>query len=590
MPSLRHLALALVPGALLIACAPQVQLATLEPAPPAPPAEQVADLVLRNGTVVTLDDDRPEATAIAVRDGRILAVGTNGEVAAHVGERTRVVDLAGRLAIPGFIEGHGHFMGLGQSRMILDLTTATTWEEIVEMVAEAAAEARPGEWIRGRGWHQERWDPAPSPTVDGVPLHHELSAVSPENPVLLTHASGHAAFANALAMEMAEIDVDTPDPAGGTVVRDAQGQATGLLRQRAQEIVARVHARAEGARSPAEREADSRRAVALAGEEILANGITSFHDAGASFETIDFLRMLADEGALPVPLYVMVRGETNETMDARLPDYRMIGHGDGYLTVRTIKRQIDGALGSHGAWLLEPYADLPETGGMALEPPEVMQGTAEVALRHGFQLATHAIGDRGNREALDLYARAFREAGADGREQRWRIEHAQHVDPADVSRFAELGVIASMQGVHATSDGPWVPRRLGEARAERTSYLWRSLLDAGVVVTNGTDAPVEDISPIASFYASVTRHMADCNRFFPEQAMTRMEALRSYTLDNAFAAFEEDIKGSLTPGKQADIVVLSRNILTVPDEEIRDAEVDYTIVGGEVRYHRRGAR
>jgi predicted amidohydrolase YtcJ len=287
---------------------------------------------------------------------------------------------------------------------------------------------------------------------------------------------------------------------------------------------------------------------------------------------------------------VMVRGETNEAMDARLPDYRMIGHGNGFLTVRAIKRQIDGALGSHGAWLLQPYADLPTGSGMALEPPEVMRGTAEVALRHGFQLATHAIGDRGNREALDLYERAFRQAGVEGAEQRWRIEHAQHVDPADVPRFAELGVIASMQGVHATSDGPWVPRRLGEARAERTSYLWRSLLDAGVVVTNGTDVPVEDISPIASYYASVTRHMADCNRFFPEQAMTRMEALRSYTIDNAYAAFEEDEKGSLTPGKRADIVVLSRNILTVPEEEIRDAQIDYTIVGGEVRYHRRGAR
>jgi len=587
-PLLLAFALLLAGGA--AACAPAAPTADAPtPERPSLPGE-TADLVLMGGTVVTMDEARPEAEAVAVRSGRIVAVGTDAEVERFVGEGTEVIDLAGRLTIPGFIEGHGHFMGLGESRMILDLTQATTWEEIVEMVAEAAAEARPGEWIRGRGWHQERWDPAPSPLVDGVPLHHELSVVSPENPVLLTHASGHAAFANALAMEMAEIDADTPDPAGGTIVRDAEGRATGLLRQRAQGIVARVHARADEARSPDEREADSRRAVTLAGEEVLANGITSFHDAGSSFATVDFLRTLADEGALPVPLYVMVRGETNEEMDARLADYRMVGYGDGFLTVRTIKRQIDGALGSHGAWLLEPYADLPETGGMALEPPEVMQGTAEVALRHGFQLATHAIGDRGNREALDLYERAFRGAGVDGRAERWRIEHAQHVDPADVPRFAELGVVASMQGVHATSDGPWVPRRLGEERARRTSYLWRSFLDAGVVVNNGTDVPVEDISPIASFYASVTRHMADCNRFFPEQAMTREEALHSYTLANAYAAFEEEIRGSLTPGKQADIVVLSRNILTVPEEEIRDAQVDYTIVGGEVRYRREGAR
>jgi predicted amidohydrolase YtcJ len=590
MPPLRHLALPLAAAGVLLACAPQVHLATVEPPPPAPPAERVADLVLRNGTVVTMDDDRPEAAAIAVRDGRILAVGSNAEVAGHVGEMTRVIDLAGRLAIPGFIEGHGHFMGLGQARMILDLTTPTTWEAIVEMVAEAAAEAEPGEWIRGRGWHQERWDPAPSPTVDGVPLHHELSRVSPENPVLLTHASGHAAFANALAMEMAGIDRDTPDPEGGEIIRDAQGEATGLLRETAQRLVGRVFAAHEAERSPEEREAEARRAVELAGEEVLSKGITSFHDAGSPFSTIDFLRELADEGALPVRLYVMVRGETNEAMDELLPQYRMEGYGNDFLTVRSIKRQIDGALGAHGAWLLEPYTDLPTSTGLALESPALIRGTAEVALRHDFQLNTHAIGDRANREVLDIYEEAFGRAGVSGADQRWRIEHAQHVNRADIPRFADLGIIASVQGVHATSDGPWIPQRLGHPRTEETSYLWRDFFEAGILINNGTDAPVEDVSAIESFYASVTRHMANCERFFPEQAMTRLEALRTYTINNAYAAFEEDIKGSLTPGKLADITVLSRNILTVPDEEILDAQADYTIVGGEVRYHRRGAR
>jgi predicted amidohydrolase YtcJ len=590
MPPLRHLALPLAAAAVLLACAPQVQLATLEPPPAAPPAEQVADLVLRNGTVVTMDEDRPEAAAIAVRDGRILAVGSNAEVSGHVGEMTRVIDLAGRLAIPGFIEGHGHFMGLGQARMILDLTTPTTWEAIVEMVAEAAAEAEPGEWIRGRGWHQERWDPAPSPTVDGVPLHHELSRVSPENPVLLTHASGHAAFANALAMEMAGIGRDTPDPEGGEIIRDPQGDPTGLLRETAQRLVGRVFAAQEAERSPEEREAEARRAVELAGEEVLSKGITSFHDAGSPFSTIDFLRELADEGALPVRLYVMVRGETNEAMDELLPQYRMEGYGNDFLTVRSIKRQIDGALGAHGAWLLEPYTDLPTSTGLALESPALIRGTAEVALRHDFQLNTHAIGDRANREVLDIYEDAFGRAGVSGADQRWRIEHAQHVNRADIPRFADLGIIASVQGVHATSDGPWIPQRLGHPRTEETSYLWRDFFEAGILINNGTDAPVEDVSAIESFYASVTRHMANCERFFPEQAMTRLEALRTYTINNAYAAFEEDIKGSLTPGKLADITVLSRNILTVPDEEILDAQVDYTIVGGEVRYHRRGAR
>jgi predicted amidohydrolase YtcJ len=284
---------------------------------------------------------------------------------------------------------------------------------------------------------------------------------------------------------------------------------------------------------------------------------------------------------------VMVRGETNEVMAARLPEYRIIGAGSNHLTVRSIKRQIDGALGSHGAWLLEPYTDLQSTTGLVLEPVEEIERTAEIAIEHGFQLNTHAIGDRANREVLDIYERTFA-AHPDVEDPRWRIEHAQHLHPADIPRFAELGVIASMQGVHGTSDAPWVPKRLGDERAHNGAYRWQDLWRSGAVVTNGTDAPVEDVDPIASFWASITRRLPDGGRFDPGQRLTRQQALQSYTLNNAYAAFEEDLKGSITPGKLADIVVLSRDIMSVPEAEVRDAEVEITILGGQVVYQADG--
>ena len=543
-----------------------------------------ADLILRNGNIVTLDDRSPRAEAIAIRGDRIVVVGNDAVVAPLRGPRTKVVDLGGRLTIPGFIEGHGHYMGLGRARTILDLTKPRNWDELVAMVEAAAAEAAPGEWIYGRGWHQEKWDRQPAGMVDGVPTHAALSAVTPENPVLLTHASGHAGFANAKALELAGITAATADPDGGTIVRDASGAPTGLLRETAQNLVGRASEQAESGRSLNELEPLLRRQALLAAEEALSKGVTSFHDAGVSFETVDFYRKLADEGALPVRLYVMLREPAAE-LDQKAAAYRTIGYGNNHLTVRAIKKSIDGALGSHGAWLLEPYSDMPGTAGLNTTSLEEMRHTAEVALRHGFQLATHAIGDRANRETLDIYEQAFAHASDDA-ERRWRIEHAQHVHPDDVKRFRELGVIASMQGIHATSDGPWVPVRLGEPRAGDESYLWRSFLDAGVVVTNGTDVPVEDIAPLASFYASVSRRMNNGERFHPGQRMTRMQALRSYTSANAFAAFEEDIKGSLTAGKLADIVVLSQDILSVPEEEIPNTRVDMTIVGGRVLYER----
>jgi predicted amidohydrolase YtcJ len=404
--------------------------------------------------------------------------------------------------------------------------------------------------------------------------------VSPNNPVVLTHASGHASFVNAKAMELSGITRATTNPPGGEVVRTLDGEPTGLLRERASGLVRRGP---RPARTPAEETAEFERIVQLASEDALAHGVTSFHDAGSGFATIDRLKALADSGRLPLRLYVMVRGESDARLDSLLPRYRMHDHANGFLTVRAIKKSIDGALGPHGAWLLEPYADLPTSTGQNTETPASIEATARVAIKHGFQINVHAIGDRANKEILDVYERVFA-ANPGKRDLRWRVEHAQHLRPEDVGRFKRLGVVASMQGIHGTSDGPWVLKRLGEERARSGAYLWRSLIDSGVVVTNGTDVPVEPIDPIASFHSSVTRRTTDGSVFFPAQRMTREEALRSYTINNAFASFQEKTLGSLAPGKHADIVVLSKDIMTVPEAEIPSARVVYTIVGGKVKY------
>jgi predicted amidohydrolase YtcJ len=559
---LRLAAIALVGVAVAASCA-------------TPPVEH-ADLVLRNGTIVTVDDLIPEVDALAVRGDRIVAVGRAAELDRYIGDETQVIDLDGRLAIPGFIEGHGHFLGIGDATLQLDLRGATSWAEVVALVEDTAARARPGELIRGRGWHQDKWDPPPSPSVEGLPLHDALSAVSPVNPVLLRHASGHATLANQKAMELAGITADTPDPSGGEIVRDAAGNAIGAFRETA-----------AGLLSAARRDATPgvpRRRAELAVRELLENGITSFQDAGASFAAVDLYKDMVEDGSLGVRLWVMLRA-SNTQLAARLADYRIIGFGDDRLTVRAIKHQIDGALGSHGAWLLEPYADLSDSAGLNTTPIETIEETARLALEHGFQLCVHAIGDRANRETLDLFERAFR-ATLGAQDLRWRIEHAQHLHPDDIPRFAELGVIASMQGKHATSDGSWVPDRLGDRRSEEGAYVWQRLLAAGAVVSNGTDAPVENVSPVASYYATVSRKLDDGSIFYPDQRLSRLDALRTYTINAAYAAFEEDLKGSLTPGKLADITVLSKNILTVPEEEIRSTEVVYTIVGGRVMYQR----
>lgn len=545
--------------------------------------EAAADLVLRNGKIVTMDDRRPVVAALAARGGRIIAVGSPDDIAKHVGNETRVVDLKGRLAVPGFIEGHGHFIGLGQSKMVLDLRQAQSWDDIVRQVEAAAKKAPIGAWILGRGWHQEKWSAKPQPNVDGYPLHASLSAVTPNHPVLLTHASGHMSFANAEAMRLAGVDTSTKNPKGGEILRDAQGQPMGVFRETAQVLVSRAMSKRK--RTADDRARDFATAVKLAQEECLAKGVTSFQDAGSGFDTIDAFRKLAEDGKLQVRLWVMARG-SNEELAARLAKYRMISVGDHFLTVRGIKCAIDGALGPHGAWLLEPYDDLPASAGLNTSSVEFIRRAAQLALTHDYQLCVHAIGDRANRETLNIFEAAFRDKPSQ-LSRRWRVEHAQHLHPDDIPRFAKLGVIASMQGIHCTSDAVYVLQRLGMRRAEQGAYVWQSLFKSGAVISNGTDAPVEDVDPLACYCASVTRKLANGTNFFPTQKMTREQALKSYTVSAAYAAFEEDVKGSLTPGKLADVVVLTQDFLTVPDDKLPETRVAITIVGGKVRFERK---
>tara|TARA_Y100000590_G_scaffold469184_1_gene655407 strand:+ start:1508 stop:3211 length:1704 start_codon:yes stop_codon:yes gene_type:complete len=532
-----------------------------------------ADLVLKNGKIVTVDDSNPEVQALAAKDGNIIALGSDTEIDEYVGFNTNVIDLEGMTAIPGLIEGHGHFMGVGNANLQLKLMDVTNWDEIISMVEQAVAQAEPGELIRGRGWHQEKWDKIPEPNVDGLPFHHSLSAVSPDNPVILRHASGHATYANAKAMELSGIDANTPDPSGGEIVRDSDGNPIGAFRENSSRLLGPAQ---EGAIP-----ADPRRVAELAQEEALAKGLTSFQDAGSSFETVDALREMAEDGSLKIRLWVMLRS-SNDNLAEKLPDYKIIGAGDNRLTVRSIKQSIDGALGSHGAWLLEPYSDLPESSGLPRDIEGIYK-TAALAMANGFQLGVHAIGDRGNRVVLDIFEEAF-EKNPDQEDLRWRIEHSQHLHPDDIPRFGSLGVIASMQAIHATSDGPWVIQRLGEERAEWGAYVWQDLMKAGAVVTNGTDAPVEDVDPISSYYATVSRRMNNGEVFYPEQRMSRLEALKSYTINVAYSGFEEDIKGSLEIGKLADVTVLTKDIMTIPENDIPSTEIAYTIVGGEVMY------
>ena len=546
-----------------------------------------ADLVLTNGTVATLDEDHGQVEALAAAGDTVLAVGSTAEIEGYVGANTEVVDLDGRLAVPGFIEGHGHYMGMGEAQLQLGLLGTTSWDQIVALVDSAATASDVGAWVQGRGWHQEKWSSTPDRMVRGFQTNARLNQVAPETPVYLTHASGHAAIANDAALAAAGIGPDTPDPDGGTIVRDAQGRATGILLETAAGLVQEAVEASRSDMTPEQRRERRREQVRLAAEEALSNGVTSFQDQGASFETIELYRTMAENDELGIRMYAMVsQSEVTADSRERLEKIRTVGAADQHLTVRAIGEvTVDGALGSRSAWMLEPYDDAPNDTGINVTPMDRVRDIAEIALAEDYQLAVHAIGDRANRESLDLFADLFADPAVDGAALRWRIEHAQHLHPDDIPRFADLGVIASMQAIHACSDAPYNYQRLGAERVEQGAYVWRTLWEDNAVVGNGTDVPVEKIDPLASLHCTVARQVPGTDTTFtPDEVLSRRRALKSYTINNARMAFEEDVKGTLTPGKVADVAVLSQNILTGPAERLREASVDYTVVGGDVVY------
>lgn len=542
-----------------------------------------ADILITNGEIATVAEGQPWAEAVAINGNRITAVGSSAALQKYIGENTEIIDLEGRFAMPGFIEGHGHFSGLGKSLLNLNFLQSKSWQEIIAQVAQAAKNTAPGDWIEGRGWHQEKWTSAPDAQLYGYPFHYQLSAVSPDNPVILYHASGHALFANEAAMKAAGITKETPDPSGGVIIRDVDGTAIGVFEERAMNYIRDAYDRYLETLDESALTQKWYKGIEMAEQECLQKGITSFQDAGSTYQEIDRYQRMAEAGELDLRLWAMLR-HSYDRMKDNLNPFPIIGAGGHFFTCRAIKSEVDGALGAFGAWLLQPYADKPDYVGQNTTSIQEVKNIAALALKNDMQLCVHAIGDRANRVVLDIFEEQF-EKVEDGAALRWRIEHAQHLDTADIPRFKELGVIASIQGIHCTSDAPFVVQRLGVERARLGAYPWRSLLDQGVIIANGTDAPVEDVDPLASFYASVTRKRADTGmELFPEQRMTREEALRSYTYGNAYAAFEEGEKGSLEPGKLADIVILSENLLNCSDEEILKAKVLLTMVGGEIKY------
>ncbi len=543
-----------------------------------------ADLVLLNGNVITLDKDKPRAEALAIRKDTIVAVGSGDEISDFINASTKVIDLKGATVIPGFVESHAHFLGLGKALLSLDLSKAENWDEIIALVSDAADNALPGEWIIGRGWHQEKWVEPPMKNFNGYPYNDQLSKATLYNPVMLVHASGHALIANKKAMQLAGITESTPSPKGGDIVRDSSGTLVGVFRENAMSLIEKVYEKSFEKLSPKQKYAILKKQAEAAMNEAVRNGITMFYDAGSSFEEIDFLKVLADSSLLKLRLNVMVYDDY-EKMKNELPEYKLVNYGGGFLTVRAVKQFADGALGSRGAWMLDDYADLPGWRGLSVTPPKEIEKVAELAIGNGFQLCVHAIGDRANREILNIYERIFnKHKEIDSRSLRWRIEHAQHLSNKDKPRFARMGVIAAMQGIHAVSDAPFVVERLGEKRAKEGAYVWRDLLDLGTVIANGTDAPVEKINPIACYYASVTRKTKNGTEFFPEQKMSREEALKSYTINGAYASFKEKELGSIVPGKLADLTVLSKDITKTAEDEIKKTEVLYTIVDGKIVY------
>ncbi|MEP6857549.1 MAG: amidohydrolase [Gemmatimonadales bacterium] len=544
-------------------------------APAALKAQSAADLVLVNGKIYTVDNTRPFTSALAVRGGRVLFVGSDVEARTLANASTSVIDLHGATVLPGFVDAHAHLLGLGNMLRRVNVAGSTSYDEVIDRIKAWSKDVKPGEWILGRGWDQNRWQSKDFPTNEA------LSRAFPNNPVAITRVDGHALLANAKAMEVARVSAATADPEGGRIIRLSSGSPAGVFIDNAQDLIGRA--------IPASTPSEIRKAIDAAIAECNRWGLTGVHDPGEDAETIGIYEQLAKEGRYNLRNYVMLSdpGEPGSPATLRNP-YLVRGPQsalyNGHLWVRAIKLYADGALGSRGAALLAPYADEPTNSGLLVSRPEHIEAWAEAGLRRGFQVNVHAIGDRGNRIALDAFESALKTVPA--ADHRFRIEHAQVISPEDIPRFAKLGVIPSMQATHQTSDMRWAETRVGPQRI-RGAYAWRSLLNTGVVIPNGTDFPVEEVNPLLTFHAAVTRQDPTnwpVGGWYPEQKMTREEALQSMTIWPAYAGFQESVLGSLTPGKYADFVILDRDIMHVPDTEILGARVVSTWIAGKRVY------
>ena len=542
--------------------------------------DQKADMIIHNGVIYTMNDLNPITEAVAVGDGKIIALGKYRDLDPLINAKTKIINLSGAMMTPGIIEGHGHFYGLGLAKMQLDLSKTESYQDLIDMVSDAVRNSNPGEWILGRGWHQSKWSDNKDDFVKGFQTHDRLSEVSPKNPVWLKHASGHAGFANQNAMDIANVNRETEFGFGGEIIKDLSKEPTGVFNERAQGLIS---SHIDNNLS----EDSDIRAIELAVKTSLENGITSFHDAGTGKKTIEILREAINRGILKVRIYAMLTSRDTTLLNEWYKKGPEIGTGGDLLTIRSIKLNADGALGSRGAWLIDEYTDRPGHYGMPTQSMEYVYSVAKNGLLSGFQVNSHAIGDKANREILNEYEKVFNEHPDLAANHRWRIEHAQHVAPADIPRFGRMKVIPSIQGIHMSSDRPWAIDRLGKKRIEESAYVWRDLIDHGAILINGSDVPVEPIDPIASFYASTTRKTLKGFPDFgyePKQKMTRIEALKSYTLNAAYGAFEENIKGSIEIGKYADFTVFSQNLITIPEDKILDTKILYTIVNGVVEY------
>jgi predicted amidohydrolase YtcJ len=532
-----------------------------------------ADIVFKNGNVYTVDPKTPRAQAIAVTKDRIVFVGSNADAQRFVGSKTRVVDLKGSTVLPGFADAHQHLSGVGFREMNLNLEGTTSLEDLLAKLKARVDQAKPGEWVTGRGWIETHWKPPVFPT------RWDLDKVAPNNPVILGRADGHGSVANSAALNLGGVDKNTPNPFGGEISKDKQsGEPNGMLLDAAQGLVRR--------RIPPTSPADAERAVVLGVKRNIELGWTQIQDAGGSYSDVEIFKKLYAAGTIKLRIYKAVHGP-GPSATRLLNEGATIGAFDNRFTFRTIKVVSDGALGSRGAALLGPYSDAHDTSGFLTVKVEDLRPMLVDALRKGIQVETHAIGDRANRFILDEYETAFKAVPASERkvaDPRWRVEHAQIVNPADIPRFAKLGVIPSMQPSHAIGDLHFAPSRLGVPRLAG-SYAWETFIKSGVVIAGGSDAPVERGEPMIEFYAAVARK--DQKGFtgegwHPEEAVSRADALKMFTLWPAYAAFEEKLRGSIEVGKLADLTILSADIMTIPAPEILKTRCVMTVINGEI--------